>query len=112
TVRLWDAETGAHRSTLEGHSGRVSAVVFSPDGKHIQTNRGDIAPPSPITPSPLAPLPQPSRVFLEDQWISVDQQRLLWLPAEYRQTCSAVNGQMFCLGHSSGRISLFKLYVP
>ncbi|KAF2681096.1 hypothetical protein K458DRAFT_392324, partial [Lentithecium fluviatile CBS 122367] len=71
TVRLWDAETGAHRSTLEGHSDWVRAVAFSPDGKHIRTDRGDIALPSPTTPLPSVPLPQPSYIFVEDQWISV-----------------------------------------
>ncbi|KAF2726433.1 hypothetical protein EJ04DRAFT_216171, partial [Polyplosphaeria fusca] len=108
----WEAETGAHRSTLEGHSRDVRAVAFSPDGKLVQTDRGDIALPSPTTPSPSVPLPQPSRIFVEDQWISADQQRLLWLPPEYRPTCSAVNGQLVYLGHSSGRISLFKLHIP
>ncbi|KAF2737776.1 hypothetical protein EJ04DRAFT_487350 [Polyplosphaeria fusca] len=105
------AETGAHRSTLEGHSRVVSAVAFSPDGKLVQTNRGDIALPSPTMPSPLIPLPQPSRMFVEDQWISVDHQRLLWLPPEYRPACSAVNGQLVYLGHSSGRMSLLNLHV-
>ncbi|KAF1959379.1 hypothetical protein CC80DRAFT_524019 [Byssothecium circinans] len=112
TVRLWEAETGAHRSTLEGHSGSVSAVAFSPDGKYIQTDRGDIALSSPIIPSPSVPLPQPSHIFIEDQWISVDQQRLLWLPPEYRPTCSAVNRHMVCLGHSSGRTTLLNFDVP
>jgi hypothetical protein len=28
----WDAETGAARRTLQGHSGSVSGVAFSPDG--------------------------------------------------------------------------------
>jgi WD40 repeat protein len=35
TVRLWDASTGAWKQTLEGHSGRVTAVAFSPDGKAL-----------------------------------------------------------------------------
>jgi WD40 repeat protein len=35
TVRLWDAVTGAALQTLEGHSGHVSSVAFSPDGKRV-----------------------------------------------------------------------------
>ncbi|TLS20347.1 uncharacterized protein PpBr36_11411 [Pyricularia pennisetigena] len=35
TVRLWDAATGAHRQTLEGHDAEVNAVVFSPDGQVV-----------------------------------------------------------------------------
>ncbi|KAF2729521.1 hypothetical protein EJ04DRAFT_537814 [Polyplosphaeria fusca] len=39
TVRFWEAGTGAHRSTLKGHSHYVSSLAFSPDGRHIQTDR-------------------------------------------------------------------------
>ena len=35
TVRLWDANTGAHLATLTGHKGRVTRVVFSADGKWL-----------------------------------------------------------------------------
>ncbi|MCJ1344887.1 hypothetical protein MMC31_003092, partial [Peltigera leucophlebia] len=35
TLRLWDAGTGSCRSTLEGHSGYVIAVAFSPDGQLV-----------------------------------------------------------------------------
>ena len=33
TVRLWDPSTGAFLGTLEGHSGSVRAVVFSPNSR-------------------------------------------------------------------------------
>ncbi|KAJ9654373.1 hypothetical protein H2201_009008 [Coniosporium apollinis] len=41
TVRLWDAAMGALRSTLEGHSGTVTAAVFSPDGKLVASASND-----------------------------------------------------------------------
>ena len=40
TIRLWDAATGAHRQTLEGHGGYVSAVAFSRNGQCLETDRG------------------------------------------------------------------------
>jgi len=35
TVRLWDGRTGAPIATLEGHSGGVACVTFSPDGSRL-----------------------------------------------------------------------------
>ena len=109
TVRVWEAATGSCRSVLEGHTDSVTAIAFSPDGQHIQTNRGDIPLHSPATPLLSFHRAQPSYFFVQDQWICSDQQRLLWLPSEYRPTCSAVNKDVICLGHSSGRTTLLKL---
>src|SRR5256885_5483034 len=41
SVRLWDAATGAHQQTLEGHSNCVMAVAFSPDGKVLASASDD-----------------------------------------------------------------------
>ncbi|ORY10640.1 hypothetical protein BCR34DRAFT_566437 [Clohesyomyces aquaticus] len=100
----WDA----CRSVLEGHTDYVSAVAFSPDGQYIQTDRGDIPLHSPTTPPPLFQRSQPSHIFVQDQWISLGQQQLLWLPFEYRLTCSAVNKNAVFLGHSSGRTTFLE----
>jgi WD40 repeat protein len=41
TVRLWDAATGATLQTLEGQSGPVGSVAFSPDGKQVVSGSWD-----------------------------------------------------------------------
>jgi WD40 repeat protein len=41
TARVWDAVTGATRSTLSGHGGAVQAVAWSPDGGLLATASGD-----------------------------------------------------------------------
>ena len=41
TVRIWDAETGMLIRSLEGHSGRVTGVMFSPDGRLIASSGTD-----------------------------------------------------------------------
>ena len=41
TVHLWDAETGKHIKTLEGHTNFVNIVRFSPDGKTIASGSSD-----------------------------------------------------------------------
>ena len=35
TVKVWDAATGQELLSLKGHTGLVSSVAFSPDGKRI-----------------------------------------------------------------------------
>ena len=40
TVKLWDAATGARRSTLKGHSDSVKAVAFSPDEQTVASGSG------------------------------------------------------------------------
>jgi uncharacterized protein with WD repeat len=108
TVRVWEAATGSCRSVLEGHTHSVNAVAFSPDGQYLHTDQGDIPLHSP-TPSPLFQQTQLSHICIQDQWIALDKQRLLWLPSEFRATCSIVNKGVVCLGHSSGRITLLEL---
>ena len=40
-IRVWDAHTGEHLKTLTGHTGGVSSVAFSPDGKTLASGRTD-----------------------------------------------------------------------
>ncbi|KAF2814948.1 vegetative incompatibility protein HET-E-1 [Mytilinidion resinicola] len=109
TVRLWDAATGSCRSTLKGHSHSVNVVAFSPDGQFLQTDGGDI----PLSLPPMRTSSfqdtELSKLFIKDQWVTLNQQPLLWLPSEYRPTCTALYKDTICLGHSSGRISFLKV---
>ncbi|CAG8884877.1 unnamed protein product, partial [Penicillium egyptiacum] len=41
TVRLWDPVTGALQQTLEGYSGWVRSVAFSPDGRLLASGSDD-----------------------------------------------------------------------
>ena len=41
TAKVWDVQTGTELMTLTGHSGRVSSVVYSPDGRRIVTGSFD-----------------------------------------------------------------------
>ena len=40
-IRVWDAHTGEHIKTLTGHTGGVSSLTFSPDGKTLANGRTD-----------------------------------------------------------------------
>ncbi len=41
TIRLWNADTGAHIRTLQGHTNRVKSVAYSPDGLTIASGSND-----------------------------------------------------------------------
>ena len=41
TVRLWDADTGEHLRTLNGHTDEVWSVAFSPDGRTLASGSWD-----------------------------------------------------------------------
>ena len=40
-VTLWDAETASPLAVLNGHTSRVTALAFSPDGTHLATSGTD-----------------------------------------------------------------------
>ena len=40
-MRLWDAATGKELKALRGHSGSVSTLAYSPDGKVIASGSWD-----------------------------------------------------------------------
>jgi WD40 repeat protein len=41
SVRVWDAATGLEILTLQGHTGQVTSVAFSPDRKHLASASWD-----------------------------------------------------------------------
>src|SRR5438445_3686292 len=41
TIRLWDAATGKLLASLEGHTGAVYSVAWSPDRKTVASGSGD-----------------------------------------------------------------------
>jgi WD40 repeat protein len=92
TVRLWDAATGAALQTLEDCL--VKQLVFTRDGSSLETNRGLLYIQSDSANS-FTPKLQP--LFLEVNWITQGKSNLLWLPLEYRSSCSAFRDNLFCI---------------
>jgi WD40 repeat protein len=110
TVRLWDAATGAARQML-----KVDAVIrtlsFSSDGSYIETDRGRLGGLYLHSSTVHSPQPVIHGVFVEDEWIRRETDRLLWLPPDYQPSCSAVHGSVVALGHSSGRVTILEFTV-
>ncbi|KAI9776365.1 MAG: hypothetical protein M1839_000445, partial [Geoglossum umbratile] len=109
TVQLWKIATGPRR--IKGHcADPVRAVAFSLDDQYLQTDREQI---SLSLPAFSVSSPQDKELpalFIKDQWVMLEEQSLLWLPPEYRPTCIAVYENVICLGHSSGHVTILKIY--
>jgi WD40 repeat protein len=107
TVKLWDAGLGALQHTLKV-AYPVETLSFSDDGKCLRTNRGPL--PLPVIPSSSIAISQTQvqHIFVGDQWVSHNIERVLWLPAEYRFACTAVYGGVISLGCRSGRVTIIE----
>ncbi|KAL4863970.1 WD40-repeat-containing domain protein [Aspergillus spectabilis] len=105
TVRLWNTTTGLLQQTLEGHSGWVTSATFSADGRLLASGSWDKT-------SSCGNINFHSEggsvdIFVQgSQWITIGDEKILWLPPEYRSRCFAVKESTLALGHASGRISL------
>ncbi|EFY84901.1 beta transducin-like protein HET-D2Y [Metarhizium acridum CQMa 102] len=101
----WDA----HRQTLEGHNGWVTAVAFSPDGRYLTTNLGSLQLSSTTAPSEHCSDGNPPghTLNVDNEWIALGGKESLWLPADYRASAVALHGNKMVLGHQSGGLFSF-----
>ncbi|KAH8703496.1 WD40-repeat-containing domain protein [Talaromyces proteolyticus] len=108
TVRLWDTVTGALRQTL-GVAGVVTELKFSHDGSYISTNLGpfdfQLGCYNYTSSSTLVNTEITDISIQQGEWIALGGDKVLWLPPEFRPSCSAIKDRIIALGHASGRIS-------
>ncbi|KAF1811586.1 WD40 repeat-like protein [Eremomyces bilateralis CBS 781.70] len=106
TVKLWDAASGAVLKSL-GVGDIVETLSFSDDNTSLRTNRGPI--PISLSLSDDGPVFQPQvppLIFVNDEWVCHDTERILWLPPEYRLAKVAVYGSVVALGCGTGRVTI------
>jgi len=131
--------TGKEWQTLQGHSGWVFSVAFSPDGQTVasgsvddtvklwdamtgkerqtlqghsdQIHSNDWDSFGAISHTALdQPNPQLSLMY---DWVVFGGERLLWLPSEYRSSsCSTTKGGLLALGYGDGRVVIIGFYTP
>ncbi|KAM5445021.1 hypothetical protein MferCBS31731_000480 [Microsporum ferrugineum] len=110
TVNLWDPTTSAELQafTIEGE---IHELSFSDNSPCLRTNLGSIN----IQPWYCNGFSKPLETNVQlptlvNQWISLQGRKRLWLPVEYRPTCSTVEaGGTLAMGHASGRVSFIRL---
>jgi WD40 repeat protein len=108
TVKIWDASSGACLQTL--NTGKtLYDLSFDPTGSYLYTEIGTIV----VRNSqvgvndvavPKRPLYLGIGVSSDSIWIQHAGKNMLWVPSEYRPSCSAVCGNTVGIGVGSGRV--------
>lgn len=106
TVKIWDPSSGACLQMLEiGKS--LKRISFDTTGSYLYTDIGAIT----ITTPPLSqiaddtePQYQGAGVSTDGAWITYKGEHVLWLPSEYRPSCSIVSENSVGIGVGSGKV--------
>ena len=109
TVKIWDAHSGACLQTLD--IGKfLYNLSFDSTSCCLYTNIGTIVVRSSEVSSikdiaePERPVYQGTGVSSDNIWIKHAGNNMLWIPSEYRPSCSAVRGNLVGIGVGSGRV--------
>jgi WD40 repeat protein len=107
TVRLWDSATGAALQTVE-----VGVVIrslsFSSDGLYLKIDQRQLDISSLFSSNIVLQLNFVRELFVNKAWVAYKMDNVLWLPSDYRATCSAIRSNALVLGHASGRVTFFE----
>ncbi|KAJ6098857.1 NACHT and WD40 domain protein [Penicillium canescens] len=101
---IWNPNNGTAIQQIAEINGKNMDLKLSLDGSSSGYNLGtiDVQPWFKINSSTGEDVP----IRIEnDQWIALRGNKILWLPVEYRPTCSVVKRNILVMGHSSGRVS-------
>jgi hypothetical protein len=109
-VKIWDLKSGACFQTLNVGT-TLDRIAFDEFDSFLKTNTGVIeitVPPGYNLPPSVAEPPSPQDRSLalsaDGIWITYDSHGLVWLPSEYRPSCSAVSGDRIGFGVGSGKV--------
>ncbi|KAH9203118.1 WD40-repeat-containing domain protein, partial [Leptodontidium sp. 2 PMI_412] len=109
TIKIWDASSGA---CLQTHNiGKaLFDLSFNSNSSALYTEVGTIVIQSSDVSSikdvvePESPLCVGTSLSLDSIWIKHAGDNMLWVPSEYRPSCSSVCGSMVSIGVGSGRV--------
>jgi uncharacterized protein with WD repeat len=107
TVRLWDLATGALLQTLET-ANYFRQLSFSSDGQYLNTDMEQLgigSQSSSVIP-PRSKSVREREIYVNETWVVQEMEKVLWLPSDYRATCTAVRNNVLVMGHASGCVSI------
>jgi dipeptidyl aminopeptidase/acylaminoacyl peptidase len=105
TVRLWDPATGVEKD--KRYLKIVATTLSFSDNGCLITDCGSLS--LGHQPHNSSIERQENDIFVHEKWVTRNGQRLIWLPPDYRATCTAINGNSVVLGHRSGRLTFLWL---
>jgi WD40 repeat protein len=112
TVNIWDTSSGECVETITVRKA-LSSISFDITNSYLHTNIGTISLPGPRALSsyiePQSPQYQGLALSADNTWIKHGSKNLIWLPSEYRPSCSAVSGNTVGIGVGSGRVWICKV---
>jgi WD40 repeat protein len=109
-VKIWDASSGNCLQTLNIGKplGRIS---FDITDSRLDTEIGTIKISALLGPPPLLTILEPRSpqyhglaLSANNVWITHNSKNLVWLPLEYRPSCSAISTNTIAIGDDSGRV--------
>ncbi|KAK7177316.1 Vegetative incompatibility protein HET-E-1-like protein 15, partial [Paraphaeosphaeria sporulosa] len=115
TVKIWETSSGKCLSTLQVGQA-LHLVAFDVSGSYLHTNIGTIdvsalSDPASLTivSEPYSPQYHGLALSADGLWITYGAEHLVWLPSEYRPSCSAVSRDRISIGVGTGRVWICKI---
>ncbi|KAH6661852.1 WD40-repeat-containing domain protein, partial [Halenospora varia] len=110
TAKIWDASSGACLQTLEiGKT--LYNILFDATGFYLQTELGTIAIntssasfTNAIVTNSQGLQYKGGGLSSDEAWITYNSENILWLPSEYRPSCSSVSAKIVGIGVGSGKV--------
>ena len=106
-VTLWNIMSGSQVQKITLFAS-ISSLKVSSDGQAMETDRGTIEFLGLFSSPQQSGQKPPRNIFFAREWIYRGNQRLLWLPLEYRGRCWAVRGNLVVIGQESGAVTFLE----
>ncbi|KAH8653107.1 WD40-repeat-containing domain protein [Tricladium varicosporioides] len=100
-AKLWNPATGQEIQKL-GFEDVITGILFSVKGQFLGTDGRLLMSEFCTPPAFSQQTDTTSHIFVEKDWISVGLVKLIWIPPEYRPSCSAFQNNILALACDSG----------